>query len=84
MLKDLKTHEKEALIFQLAALFEHDETSAILATLQRIAERKAFAFARGAQIDHELALRWQDFADALASIRAELERQAIARNITDI
>jgi hypothetical protein len=72
MLKDLKAHEKQALIFQLESLFECDETSAILATLQRIAERKAFACTRG-RVDYEAALSWQALADALHAVRGELE-----------
>lgn len=70
----LKAHEKEALTFQLAALLEYDETSAFLATLQRIAERKAFSFTRG-RADYEAAMRWQTLADALARVRHALEHE---------
>jgi hypothetical protein len=70
----LNAHEKDALTFQLGALLEYDEPSAILATLQRIAERKAFSATRA--IDHDAAQRWQALANALASVRQELERQA--------
>ena len=73
MLKDLKINEKHALIFQLEQLFEHDETSAIIATLQRIAERKAFSFTRNGRQDYQTALRWQELADALHAVRFELE-----------
>jgi len=72
MLKDLKSNEKIAMIFQLEQLFEHDETSAIIATLHRIAERKAFSFTRGRQ-DYQIALRWQELADALHAVKFELE-----------
>jgi hypothetical protein len=72
MLKDLKPHEKQALIFQLAALFECDEPSAVVATLHRIAERKAFACTRG-RVDYDGALSWQALADALHIVRLELE-----------
>jgi NAD-dependent oxidoreductase involved in siderophore biosynthesis len=71
MLKDLKVQEKEALKFQLGELLEHDEPSAILATLHRVAERKAYACTRGRQ-DMSAAIAWQELADALASVRAEL------------
>jgi hypothetical protein len=77
MSKDLKSHEKDALNFQLATLLEYDEPSAVLATLQRVCERKAFASTRA---DHyEAALSWQDLADALANVRQELERKASQR-----
>jgi hypothetical protein len=77
----LKAQEKEALTFQLVALLEHDEPSAFLATLQRMAERKAFSATRGA-IDYDAALRWQGLADALTIAREALERQARASQIS--
>lgn len=73
MLKELKSNEKSALIFQLEQLFEYDETSAIIATLQRIAERKAFSFTRNGRRDYQTALRWQQLADALDAVSLELE-----------
>lgn len=73
MFKDLKSDEKSALVFQLAQLFEYDETSAIIATLQRIAERKAFSFTRNGRQDYQTALRWQQLADALDAVSLELE-----------
>jgi hypothetical protein len=83
MSKELKPHEKDALAFQMATLLEYDEPSALLATLQRLAERKAFSATRG-HVDYESALRWQGLADALASVRLELERQACQpRQVTD-
>ena len=72
MLNDLKINEKHALIFQLEQLFDHDETSAILATLQRIAERKAFSFTR--RQDYEAAIKWQALADAFDAVSRELKR----------
>ena len=72
MLKELKPNEKSALIFQLEQLFEYDETSAIIATLQRIAERKAFSFTRNGRQDYQTALRWQQLADALDAVSLEL------------
>ena len=85
MLKDLKINEKNALIFQLEQLFEHDETSAIIATLQRIAERKAFSFTRNGRQDYQTALRWQELADVLHAVRFELELAERQRSrLTDI
>jgi hypothetical protein len=73
MANGLKAHEKDALMFQLSQLLEHDEPSAFLATLQRMAERKAFGSTRG-QVDYAAALSWQELADALAIARQALER----------
>ena len=61
MLNDLKAHEKDALKFQLETLFDHDETHAILATSQRIAERRAFTCTKGPRVD------------AFNAVRSELE-----------
>ena len=74
MLNDLKTHEKHALIFQIGQLFEYDQPSAILATLHRIAERKALATARRDK-DFDAAIQWQALADALQAVSRELERR---------
>jgi hypothetical protein len=83
MLKDLKAHEKDALKFQIGELLEHDETSAILATLHRVAERKAYSCAKAR--DFAAALNWQELADALASVRAALVLAERHRaHVTDI
>jgi hypothetical protein len=74
MSKYLNPHEKDALTFQLATLLNYDEPSAMLATLQRIAERKAFAGAK--RRDYDAALSWQELVDALDAVRQELERVA--------
>ena len=74
MLKDLRTQEKHALIFQIGQLFEYDEPSAILATLHRIADRKALAAARRDK-DYETAIKWHALADALQAVSRELERR---------
>jgi hypothetical protein len=75
MLKDLRTQEKHALIFQIGQLFEYDQPSAILATLHRIADRKALAAARRDK-DYETAIQWQALADAIQAVSRELERRA--------
>ena len=74
MLNELKTHEKHALIFQIGQLFEYDQPSAILATLHRIAERKALATARRDK-DYETAIKWHALAQALEAVSRELERR---------
>ena len=74
MLNDLKSHEKDAFKFQLETLFDHDETRAILATLHRIAERRAFTCTQGPRVDVTAARRWQELADAFNAVRSELER----------
>ena len=80
MLNDLKTHEKHALIFQIGQLFEYDQPSAILATLHRIADRKALAAARRDK-DYETAIQWQALADALQAVSRELERRTPSTDI---
>ena len=80
MLKDLRTQEKHALIFQIGQLFEYDEPSAILATLHRIADRKALAAARRDK-DYETAIKWQALAEALQAVSRELERRAPSTDI---
>lgn len=67
----LNAQQKDALSFQLCTLLELDEPEAVLSTLQRIAERKAFSATLGA-IELDEAERWQALADALASVRHEL------------
>ena len=69
----LSEQEKNGLRDQLALLLEANEPESILATLQRLAERKAHSVTRGAITELE-ALRWQALADACASAAQELER----------
>jgi hypothetical protein len=68
----LTDQAKNALKEQLALLFELGEPEAILATLQRVAERMAHSVTRGAIGEGE-ALRWQSLAKACASVEKELE-----------
>lgn len=67
----LKYQQNAALIFQLELLLESDEPAAFLATLQRVAERKAFQAARNA--DRQAADEWQGLANACARVAQELE-----------
>jgi predicted nucleic acid-binding Zn ribbon protein len=68
----LSEQEKNGLRDQLALLLEANEPESILATLQRLAERKAHSVTRGAITELE-ALRWQSLANACASAAKELE-----------
>lgn len=68
----LNVQEKLALRDQIELLLEADEPEAILATLQRMAERKAHGVTRG-KISELEALRWQALADACAAVEKELE-----------
>jgi len=66
----LKAQQNSAIIFQLERLLEADEPAAFLATLQRTAERRAFAAARAS--DRQAAEQWQGLASACARVGAEL------------
>jgi hypothetical protein len=69
----LTEQEKEGLRQQLQLLLEADEPEAVLATLRRIAERKAHSVTRGAISDNE-ARRYQALADALKAVEEQLDR----------
>jgi hypothetical protein len=69
----LTQQEKEGLRQQLTLLLEADEPEAVVATLRRIAERRAHAVTRGAISDNE-ARRYQALADALKCVEDELDR----------
>ena len=69
----LTEQEKEGLRQQLQLLLEADEPEAVLATLRRIAERKAHSVTRGAISDNE-ARRYQALAEALHAVEDELDR----------
>jgi hypothetical protein len=61
----LTAQEKAALSFLVSELVEADEPMAMLAVVQRIAERMAF---RGAKAQNfEIATRWQELADTLGA-----------------
>ena len=70
----LSAQQNGALVFQLERLLEADEPAAFLATLQRTAERKAYAAARAA--DRAAAAHWQGLANACASVAQALEPAA--------
>jgi hypothetical protein len=69
----LTEQEKEGLRQQLQLLLEADEPEAALASLRRIAERRAHAVTRGAISDNE-ARRYQALAAALQCVEDELDR----------
>ena len=69
----LTQQEKEGLWQQLQLLLEADEPEAVLATLRRIAERKAHSVTRGFISDNE-ARRYQALAEALEAVEDELGR----------
>jgi hypothetical protein len=73
----LSAQELDALKFQLGALLEVDEPRAILATLRRVAERKAQTVTRG-KIGHEEAADWYAMAEALTEVENALARRARA------
>ena len=75
----LSEQEKNGLRDQLALLLEANEPESILATLQRLAERKAHSVTRGAITELE-ALRWQSLANACASAAQELDRANAPRS----
>jgi hypothetical protein len=75
----LSEQEKIGLTQQLAMLLEGNEPEAILATLQRVAERMAHRVTR-ADITELEALRWQSLADACVSVQRELERANAPRS----
>ena len=75
----LTDQEKNGLTQQLAMLLEADEPEAILATLQRVAERMAHRVTRAAISDLE-ALRWQALADACEAVQREIERANAPRS----
>jgi len=69
----LTEQEKDGLRQQLQLLLEANEPEAALATLRRIAERKAHSVTRGLISDNE-ARRYQALATALKAVQEELDR----------
>lgn len=55
----------------LDTLLDYDEPEAVVSSLQRIAERKAYSVTRG-RIDGEAAGRWLAVAEALGKVSREL------------
>jgi hypothetical protein len=70
----LQAHEKDALVHQLAILVEMNEPDAALATLKRIAERRAHAATRPPLADVQEACRWLDLAEVLERVQRERMR----------
>lgn len=69
---ELNAQQKDAVHFQLSQLLEFDEPAAFVATLQRVAERKAFQAMRAA--DPSATASWHALAIACAKIGEELQR----------
>jgi hypothetical protein len=67
----LKPQERTALIEVLVALVEANEPSAVLASLQRIAERRAFGATVG-RIERDEASRWTRLSEVLGEVREKL------------
>jgi hypothetical protein len=76
----LNERERDTLRHFLGLLLEADEPEAMVASLRRLAERKAWFAVRGALVDRQAAQRWLALAEALVKV----ERQVIApRNKND-
>jgi hypothetical protein len=71
---DLNAQQYDAINFQLGQLLVYDEPAAFLATLQRIADRKAYGAAKAR--DYGATLRWQELANACGRVARELELEA--------
>jgi hypothetical protein len=67
----LRPQERVALLEVLVALIESNEPSVVLASLQRIAERRAFGVTVG-RIERDEANRWTRLAEVLGEIREKL------------
>ena len=67
--------ERETLKHFLGLLLEADEPEAMVASLRRLAERKAHYAIRGARVDRQAAQRWQALAEALAKVERQVTPQ---------
>jgi hypothetical protein len=67
--------ERNTLRHFLGLLLEADEPEAMVASLRRLAERKAWCAVRGALVDRQAAQRWFALAEALAKVEREGMRQ---------
>jgi hypothetical protein len=64
--------ERDALRHLLVLLLEADEPEAMVASLRRLAERKAWYAVRGALVDRQAAGRWSALAEALAKVERQV------------
>ena len=67
--------ERDTLRHFLGLLLEADEPEAMVASLRRLAERKAWCAVRGALVDRQAAQRWLALAEALAKVEREVTPQ---------
>ena len=67
--------ERDTLRHFLGLLLEADEPEAMVASLRRLAERKAWYAVSGALIDRQAAQRWQALAEALAKVERQVTQQ---------
>lgn len=67
--------ERDTLRHFLGLLLEADEPEAMVASLRRLAERKAWCAVRGALADRQAAQRWLALAEALAKVERKVTPQ---------
>jgi hypothetical protein len=67
--------ERETLRHFLGLLLDADEPEAMVASLRRLAERKANDAIRGALVDRQAAQRWLALAEALAKVERQVTPQ---------
>ena len=67
--------ERDTLGQFLGLLLEADEPEAMVASLRRLAERKAWCAVRGAIVDRQAAQRWLALAEALAKVERQVTQQ---------
>ena len=67
--------ERDTLRHFLGLLLEADEPEAMVASLRRLAERKAWYAVSGARVDRQAAQRWQALAEALAKVERQVMPQ---------
>lgn len=75
----LSEQEKTVLHHFLARVLEADEPVAMLGSLRRVAELKAWDAVRGVISDQAAAVRWQEFGNALDLAREEFTIRCRAR-----
>ena len=67
--------ERDTLRHFLGLLLEADEPEGMVASLRRLAERKAWCAVRGALVDRQAAQRWLALAEALAKVERQVTPQ---------
>ena len=67
--------ERDTLRHFLGLLLEADEPEAMVASLRRLAECKAWGAARNALVDRQAAQRWLALAEALAKVERQVTPQ---------